>query len=155
MLSTATLYALRAMVCLAEHPGEPLTSKQIADLLQTRSDYLAKVLSTLTRAGLINSRRGRRGGFCLGKSAENITLLEILRTTQELERIENCPLTGHESDGQPCLLRRVINDAITDVEQRLDGVTLAQSLQPTPFAAPANDLDDRLASNGACCGTHN
>ena len=30
LFSTATVYALRAMVCLAEHPGEPLTGRQIA-----------------------------------------------------------------------------------------------------------------------------
>ena len=151
MLSTATLYALRAMVCLAEHPGEPLTSKQIADLLKTRSDYLAKVLSTLTRAGLISSRRGRRGGFCLTKPAEDITLLEILSTTQALERIESCPLTGHESNGKACLLRRVINQAIADVEHRLDGVTLAESLHRNKTEVMGDDLLGAEVDDGPCC----
>ena len=128
MFSTATVYALRAMVCLAEHPGEPLTGRQIAREAEIRSEYLAKVLGNLARSGLVSSRRGRRGGFRLSRPAEKITLLDVIRATEAWEPIEGCPAEQGVQTDSSCTLMALINQAVADIEQRLDGINLAQAV---------------------------
>lgn len=129
MLSTASNYALQAMVCLAGHPGEPLTSNRISELVGIRSEYLAKVLGTLTRAGLVRSRRGRGGGFSLARPPEQVTLLEIVRAIEVLAPSDQ--VGGRDGDECPGLsaLRQLMNRAIEDVEARLESITLADPLK--------------------------
>ena len=129
MLSTASIYALRAMSCLAEYPDEPLTSKDIADKVGIHSEYLAKVLGVLSRAGLIHSRRGRGGGFALRKSPDEMTILEIVRATEPISRFEQWPLEGPNSCQELEGLRHLINLAIRDVEQRFASTSLARVLR--------------------------
>ncbi len=78
MFSTTTDYAYRGMLCLAQHPNQPMTTEMIAELSGIKSQYLSKVFSELTRSGLITSRRGRGGGFMLSKPASEIMLNEII-----------------------------------------------------------------------------
>lgn len=129
MLSTATVYALRAMVCLAAHPGEPLTGRQIAGEAEICSEYLAKVLGTLARNGLVSSRRGRRGGFRLARPAEKITLLDVIRATEAWEPFETCPAEPSQQNKSSCRLMAVINQAVADIEQRLDEINLDQAFE--------------------------
>lgn len=129
MLSTATVYALRAMVCLAAHPGEPLTGRQIAREADIRSEYLAKVLGNLARNGLVSSRRGRRGGFRLSRPAEKITLLDVIRATEAWESADSRPTDQPQPTETAHRLMNLINQAVADIEQRLDAINLAQAVE--------------------------
>ena len=55
MLSQTVEYALRARVCLAAHPGEALTTAQVAAETRVPATYLAKVLRALGKAGLLEA----------------------------------------------------------------------------------------------------
>jgi Rrf2 family protein len=116
------------MTCLAQHRDEPLTSKAISDKVEIRSEYLAKVLGTLSRAGLVSSRRGRGGGFTLAKSPEETTVLEIVKATEPMSRFEEARPNVPEASGDWSPLHELINLAIADVEQRFQSVTLDRML---------------------------
>lgn len=77
----AASYAVLAMVEIAEKRkigGAPeLQASDIANRFGLPMAYTAKVLSQLARAALLRSDRGPRGGFQLGRDAEQITLYEI------------------------------------------------------------------------------
>src|SRR5437763_13868483 len=77
MISQTVEYALRAIVHLAAYPGAAQTNRQIAEATKVPMPYLSKVLQQMTRAGLIRSHRGLRGGFTLARRPDEITVFEV------------------------------------------------------------------------------
>ena len=77
--TSATDYAIRAMIhlaCLPEN-GHALRD-QIATSENIPSSFMAKILRSLVRAGLLNSARGVNGGFSLARDPEEVSLLDIV-----------------------------------------------------------------------------
>ena len=74
-------YACRAVEVLAlHHPSEkPLPIDQIARQRSIPANYLVQILLELKRNGLIQSRRGKTGGYVLAKPPHQISLGDILR----------------------------------------------------------------------------
>jgi len=124
MLSTASIYALRAMVCLAENQQRPLTSSAIAQSINIQSEYLAKVLGTLSRSGLADSRRGRQGGFTLARSSTDITIMDILHATETAAHLRPQVFDGQFTNQPDHPLQQAINLVADDMERRFAGVTL-------------------------------
>ena len=69
-----------------EAPTHSATTKDVAEKAQVPSAYLAKVLQSMRRGGLIHSRRGVGGGVTLAKPAGKITLLDIIDAVEPLKR---------------------------------------------------------------------
>lgn len=90
MISKTAEYALSALVCLA-HEGRALTAKEIARTTGMPEGYLAKVLRTMARIGLVRSRRGPTGGFTLGMPPANMTLGQVI---EAIEPQRNGPLVN-------------------------------------------------------------
>ena len=77
-VSEAASLALHTMMILASHRrNTALTTRRIAARIGASQAHLAKVLQRLVRAGFVRSVRGPRGGFRLGKSPGEVSLLEI------------------------------------------------------------------------------
>lgn len=78
--SKAAVYAILAVVEIARNPcvGGGLLVREIADRYGLSRAYVAKVMSHLTRAGILSSGRGPRGGFRLARSASEINFLEVV-----------------------------------------------------------------------------
>ncbi len=130
MLSQTAEYALRAIVWLADHPDRPCTTSEIARGTRVPAGYLAKVLQSLGRAGLVNAQRGLRGGFTLARPANRLTMLDVVNAVDPIRRIRTCPL-GIKSHGKNlCPLHRRLDDALAMVEQALGGVPLSDMLSP-------------------------
>jgi Rrf2 family protein len=125
MLSTAALYALRAMTHLAENPQQPQTAKDITSHVGIQSEYLAKVMGQLTRAGYVSSRRGRGGGFLLRHDPKDISLFDVITVLDPLDRVEDDVLQPDAKDRAGKKLRSVVDQAVKDVEQRLSSTSLA------------------------------
>lgn len=87
-LTSQEEYGLRCLASLARplHGEAPepsraiLTVNQIADQEGFSTEYAGKLLGILTRAGLVESVRGRNGGYRLARAANEITLAEALDT---------------------------------------------------------------------------
>lgn len=79
MLSNSAEYALKAVLFIAGVPGNrPVRAAQVADELRIPSNYLSKILHELARAGLLESFRGRTGGFVLSRNPDDITLGDVV-----------------------------------------------------------------------------
>ena len=65
LLSDASEYALRAVVWLAQRPGLPQKTREIAEGTHAAPGYLVKVLQSLAKAGILSAQRGSHGGFSL------------------------------------------------------------------------------------------
>src|SRR3954470_19416078 len=81
-LPTRADYALRAMAELSS-AAEPLTTDAIATAQGIPRTFLSVILSQLGRAGLVRSRRGRRGGYTLPRPLEEVTVAEVVRAVDE------------------------------------------------------------------------
>ncbi|ACU54131.1 transcriptional regulator, BadM/Rrf2 family [Acidimicrobium ferrooxidans DSM 10331] len=78
-VSTRGDYAARALLSLALHPSDQPTSvAELARRTGLPQPYLEQILLTLKGAGLVRSKRGAGGGYTLGRSAEEITLAQII-----------------------------------------------------------------------------
>lgn len=124
MFSQTAEYALRAMVCLVQGGPDPQPTAQIAAQTQVPQDYLAKVLQSLTRNGLVKARRGLYGGYALDRPAAEISILDVLEAVDPIKRITSCPL-GLEAHGTKlCSLHRKLDDALAHMELIFRDATL-------------------------------
>src|SRR4051794_4467025 len=92
MFSQTAEYALRAVVFLAKEPERQRTAHEIADAMSVPSDYLAKVMRQLVRAGLVRGQRGKSGGFVLVRPLGETSVLEVMNAVDPIRRIKSCPL---------------------------------------------------------------
>ncbi len=80
-ISSRCEYACRAVVELtaSEHSTTPVTAVHIAEQRGIPEKYLVHILLQLKRAGIVRSIRGSQGGYLLGRSPDDISLLDIIR----------------------------------------------------------------------------
>ena len=82
-ISSKGRYALRLMVDIAENAGKGCISiRDAAERQGISGKYLEQIVSQLTRAKLLRSVRGAKGGYTLTKPAEEYTAGEILRVIE-------------------------------------------------------------------------
>ncbi len=72
-------YAARAMVEIALNGrGSPIGVAEIARRQSIPERFLEQIFGELRRAGILESRRGAYGGYCLAIPAEEVTVLDIV-----------------------------------------------------------------------------
>ena len=80
MITQKAKYALRALTLLARaEPGEPIQIPDIADKHKIPKKFLEQIMLDLKRGGMVESRRGKQGGYLLLRPANDITYGEVLR----------------------------------------------------------------------------
>ncbi len=85
----STEYGLIAVGYIAQHCKDgPVMAERVSKEYDIPLAYLFKILLQLARANILRSKRGPHGGFVLARSAEEITMLEIIETIDG-------PMTGH------------------------------------------------------------
>ena len=143
MISQTAEYALRAMVQIATEPGVKWTVQQVAERTRVPKGYLAKVLQALSRAGLVESRRGVGGGFSISGSAEEIRILDVVNAVDPVKRIERCPLGLVTHGANLCPLHRRLDAAIAATERAFSETTLAELLADPHGSRPLCDTGER------------
>lgn len=136
MISPTAEYALRAIVAIAQGDGEAVVTPTMARITKVPSGYLPKVLQTLRRAGLVDSKRGLGGGFTLSKAPGELTILEVVNAVDPIKRIERCPLDLGSHGTNLCPLHRRLNDATELVEQAFAKTTIAELLAQRGRSTP-------------------
>jgi Rrf2 family protein len=93
MLSQTAEYALRAVLTIAQEPGGgPVGAGHIASQLQIPQNYLSKTLHQLARARVLESTRGKLGGFRLARPPERIPLLDVITPFDDITGRRTCLL---------------------------------------------------------------
>jgi Rrf2 family iron-sulfur cluster assembly transcriptional regulator len=138
-LTTKGRYAVMAMADLAKFGGEgavPLSA--IAERQHLSLAYLEQIFVHLRRAGLVESARGRSGGYRLGRPAKDIAIAEIMAAVDEETRMTRC---GNGSAGclgeERCLTHGLWDALGAQIAGFLASVSLQQVLEGFPKAAPA------------------
>jgi Rrf2 family transcriptional regulator, nitric oxide-sensitive transcriptional repressor len=124
MFSQTVEYALRAMVQLAADAPSASTTREIAAKTKVPSAYLAKVLQSMRRAGLIHSRRGVGGGVTLALEPKEVSLLEVIDAVEPLQRARG------KSRSAASPLQHTLDAALEQIRETFSNVSLADMLAP-------------------------
>ena len=133
MLSQKARYALRAMIELARESGQ-VTAGELAVRADAPRKFLEAILLTLARQGLVTSRRGKFGGYLLGREAQAISFAEVIRLVDgplalapcvsrtAFRRCEDC------RDLATCSLREALLRTRDATAHVLEGYSLADAV---------------------------
>jgi len=132
-ITRGTDYGIRGILYLAMQPnGKVSLLHEIAQNQDIPETYLAKLFQDLTKAGLVRSHRGAKGGFCLAKPASEITLRHVIEALQGpislnkcLDIREECPYV------EDCAVYIVLRKAQEQLLNTLDAATLEVLAQQT------------------------
>lgn len=75
--SLTTGYAIEALACLARHGSDPMLVREVAEETEMPAPYLSKIFQRLGDAGIVESKRGYKGGIRLVRPPAAISLLQI------------------------------------------------------------------------------
>ena len=131
-LTRAADYAVRVMIHLAGQPlGTVVRLRTLANAVTVPESFLAKVLQTLTRSGMMVSRRGPDGGFELVPSSMQATMLDVISAIDGpvqlnaclgeqgcCERKEWCPAHSVWSEAQIAMLNVLNRETIGELALR-------------------------------------
>jgi Rrf2 family nitric oxide-sensitive transcriptional repressor len=120
-------YSLRLLMYAALKPGSLVTIQEVADAYGISKNHLMKIAFQLGRAGILETVRGRNGGFRLGRKPEDIGLGEVLRLTEENFTMVECfdPSSDTCAITNSCRLRGVLAKALEAYMGVLDEYTLS------------------------------
>ncbi len=147
MFSTKAEYGVRVMVDLARRGGaQPVALAEIAEAEGLPLAYLEHLVARLRRAGLIESRRGARGGYLLAREPAQITMAEVVEALEgriaPIECISSSPdgtvRCVRESDPAHICTTKVLWTRVrAAIVQTLQETTLAELIPTTPKKAVA------------------
>ncbi|MBR3035274.1 MAG: RrF2 family transcriptional regulator [Firmicutes bacterium] len=127
MISTRGRYALRVMIDLAEQGEETYTPlKEVAERQRISKKYIEAIMTSLSKAGLVDAVHGKGGGYRLNRKPREYTLSEILRVTER----DLAPVACLEHGAAPCEYAGscktlpVWDKLNLMINEYLDGVTL-------------------------------
>lgn len=138
-LTSFTDYTLRTLLHLGSNRERLVTIQEIADIHKISKNHLMKVVFELGRSGVIETVRGRNGGFRLAHEPREINLGKVIRNSETDFYMAEC----FDPNGMPCgltgacRLKGILENATAAYLAELDGHTLADLLpEPPPREQP-------------------
>ena len=137
-LSTKGRHAVTAMMELAlQRKTGPVTLADISAQQSISISYLEQLFARLRQHGLVTGMRGPGGGYCLARSASEITIASILATVDDVSRREEMPHTqGEVPAGAQMWLQ--LSNRIYDY---LNSITLEEAISTAKSDAEAPMFD--------------
>ena len=131
MLSKRAKYGIRALIYLAQRQGDgPIQIRDIAETLAIPRKFLEAILLDLRNEGILQSRKGREGGYYMERSPDTIPLGRIIRyidgplasvpcvSQTAYAHCDDCP------DERTCVIRCVMKQVRDATAKILDEATL-------------------------------
>ena len=114
-------YALRAMLYLARlEKGEKASTSKIAEEQEIPPSFLAKIISQLSIAGLIQTSRGAKGGVNLAREPKDISLLDVVESIDGPITLNECTQNSNICTfGDNCPLHEVWCEANQELARKL------------------------------------
>ncbi len=138
MLSKKSKYGLRALLALARRADrEPVLIADLAKEEEIPKKFLELILLELKNTGMLQSKKGKGGGYLLGRRPEQISLGEVIRVLDG--PLAPLPCVSHQAyqrcaecgDEATCGIRAVMSDVRDATAAILDRESLADVLRRT------------------------
>jgi len=141
-VTSKSLYTLHFLTALAikskDWPLKPIHLREIAKEYNIPFKFLEQIAILMKSVGLVRGARGKLGGYQLAEPPEAITLSRVIKATEG--EILPCAEIEGGNEVVTALLHKVFQEGRELVDQRLEGVTLAQiaekarqQLEPVPM----------------------
>ncbi|HIR12251.1 MAG TPA: Rrf2 family transcriptional regulator [Candidatus Fimenecus excrementavium] len=126
-ISTKGRYAIRLMLDLAQHTDDGCVSiKTIATRQGISEKYLEQIIKSLSANGLVESTRGKQGGYRLTRTPAEYTVGEILRVTEGSLAPVSCLEEDHHCENcEDCVTFEIWQNVLDAINEVVDSITLA------------------------------
>ncbi len=124
-LTLYTDYALRVLIHLALHDERLCSISEVSRAYDASHNHLMKVVNRLAHDGFIETVRGRSGGMRLARPADQITVGEVVRRTEEGFNLADCSGCALSP---ACGLSGVLAEGMAAMLKVFDGYTVADLL---------------------------
>lgn len=141
-LSTKGRYAVTAMLDLALNSGKgPVTLADISVNQGISLSYLEQLFAALRAKQLVRGVRGPGGGYYLGKSAEEISIADIICAVDEWVEFTRCGGRENCRDGKQCLTHTLWDQLSDEIFRFLSGISLGDLVERGRHAPRDVDAD--------------
>lgn len=135
-------YGLHILTQLARfQPLKPPSAKTLAEFQGIPAAYLAKVMTSLEKAGIVDASEGKGGGYRLARAPESITFLEVVDAIEGRKALfdctevrQRCVLYGGKPSpritANTCTIHAVMIAAEQRMREKLAEVTVADIARP-------------------------
>ncbi len=133
-LSKKIEYALLALQHTALHEGEVCTVKVIAERYNISFELLAKVMSTLSRHGIVQSIQGVNGGFTLARRPEQVSIRDVIAALEgSRAHLLECGSNDHGNCDREdnCTIRHPLMRLQGVIDSALHSMSIADLVKPT------------------------
>ncbi len=106
-LSKSFGYALRGVlyVALIHQEGRKVQLDEMAEKLKVPRHFLAKIMKTMVKEGILNSTKGPYGGFSLNDHSLKAKIIQLVKITDGVEQFNTCVLSLRKCNSEnPCPL---------------------------------------------------
>jgi Rrf2 family protein len=132
LLTRASEYAMLSLIVIAKS-DKPLDAESLATDLDISKSFLAKILQSMARQGILNSYKGVNGGFALARDSGDITIHQIMCAAEGKTPAvfdcagseKNCP----SDKASTCSIWPFLNRLQRKIDNFLDGLTLKDILE--------------------------
>jgi Rrf2 family protein len=132
MLTRKSKYGLKALLALAERGGQdPVPISELADEQEISRKFLEAILLDLKRHGLLQSKKGKGGGYFLSRRATDVSVGDVIRALEGPLALVPCvSQTAYARcsdclDEQTCRVRVAMKDVRDATARILDNLSLA------------------------------
>lgn len=122
-LQTATRLGLYAILELARDPERTLSAADLAQRFDVSSHHLAKVLRTLSTAGLVQAERGATGGYRFIGNRRRVTLMDIVAL------FEPAPGARPKEAGEDTDIGAALHRALVEIDEIAEATLRSISLE--------------------------
>ncbi|MDD9175744.1 HTH-type transcriptional repressor NsrR [Aliivibrio finisterrensis] len=126
-LTNFTDFGLRALIFLASLPEDELTSiTVVTEAFGVSRNHMVKIINKLGQEGYVKTVRGKNGGICLGKPANQIIIGDVIRSIEPLQVVNCAPEFCHITSA--CRLKGALAKAKQAFLDELDNYTIQDML---------------------------
>jgi Rrf2 family protein len=147
LYGAAVEYALHCLLWLAPSRETPASSRDLAELTGVSQALVAKILPKLEKAGILAAQGGIAGGYRLARTADEITVLDVVEAVDGGKRLFdckdvrlNCPLFGATppiwASGGVCSIHAVMQRAEKSMRREMAGTSLLDISNAVGAKAP-------------------
>jgi FeS assembly SUF system regulator len=140
-ISRLTDYGIVVMAHLAEcEDDDSHNARELAEQTQLPAPVVSKILKSLTRAGLLTSQRGSKGGYSLARIPGEISVVEMITALEGPVGITECTIhPGACAQESSCQVRdpwQRINAAVRAAMEQITLADLAKPIDPAGSFVP-------------------
>jgi len=131
LMTRASEYALLSLIVLAK-AEKPMDADTLSKELDISKSFLAKILQSMARQGILNSFKGVNGGFALAREAHEITVQQVLNAAEgKTPAVFDCSTSKSDcpsNKASTCAIWSFLNRLQGKIDNFLDTITLEDIL---------------------------